>query len=121
MQWFKKLKSKSEDYLLDHPAQKKMFNWSFIFCVEVVSAFFYSIGIKSFVNPSTECVEIWMNQSGNNDITNAHNSKLVIQSLLVMPWINPLHNRRILKVQNSRYSNSLTNNNNIARRICLYF
>lgn len=71
MQWFKKLKSKSEDYLLDHPAQKKMFNWGFIFCVEVASAFFYSIGIKSFVNPSSECVEIWMNQSNNGDISPA--------------------------------------------------
>ena len=74
MQWFKKLKSKSEDYLLDHPAQKKMFNWSFIFCVEVVSAFFYSIGIKSFVNPSTECVAIWREQNlnlGIEDITKA--------------------------------------------------
>lgn len=64
MKAFKKLKEKSEDYLLDHPTQKKIYNWGFILVVEAVSSLLYAFGIKSFVNPSTECVEIWAQQSG---------------------------------------------------------
>lgn len=63
MKWFSKLKSRTQDYLFDHPKQKKAINWSYIFLIEVVSSFIYAFGIKSFVNPSTECVEIWASQS----------------------------------------------------------
>lgn len=63
MEWFKKLKNRTEDYLFDHPKQKKAYNWAYITVIEVISALIYAFGIKSFVNPSTECVEIWQSQN----------------------------------------------------------
>ncbi len=63
MKWFKKLKSRTEDYLFDHPKQKRVYNWVYISFIEVLSSLIYAFGIKSFVNPSTECVEIWASQN----------------------------------------------------------
>ena len=59
MKWFSKIKDKTDDFLFDHPTQKKVYNWAFIFMVEVISSFLYAFGIKAFVNPPSGCVEIW--------------------------------------------------------------
>lgn len=62
MKWINDLKEKTNDYLFDHPIQKKTTYWTWAIIVNAISALIYAFGIKSFVNPPANCVAIWQQQ-----------------------------------------------------------
>lgn len=54
-----KIKTNTEDYLLDHPKLKIGCDYTYKILVTIVSAFIFAYGFRAFIAPTIECVEGW--------------------------------------------------------------
>lgn len=52
MTWLKKIKTETNDYLIDHPKQRQGLDWLWKFIVTLISCFIFAWGFRAFINPN---------------------------------------------------------------------
>lgn len=63
MKWFDNTKSKTEDYLFDHPKIRQGLDWAWKLFVTITSCFIFAWGFRAFINPNIGVVQHWLMQN----------------------------------------------------------
>jgi len=63
MKWFDNTKSKTEDYLFDHPKVRQGLDWAWKLFITVTSCFIFAWGFRAFINPNIGVVQHWLMQN----------------------------------------------------------
>lgn len=57
MQWLKKVKHTTDDYIIDHPKTKQGLTWAWKLFVTITSCFLFAWGFRAFINPNITLAE----------------------------------------------------------------